>query len=484
MSRTQHARRLVGTLLLAGALAFAGHGSPPAPAWAQKGDKAGDPTGEKAAIKAPEPSTDPSIPFEKYTLDNGLEVILVQDSTVPLVAVSVWYHVGSGYETVGKSGFAHLFEHMLFQGSQNVGEDRHFDVLKKIGSSTVNGTTNSDRTNYFEVVPSNQLENALWLESDRMGYLLPLLTQKSLDNQIDVVRNERRQRYDNVAYGRSRLVLAEMMYPEGHPYRYMTIGRHEDLTTASLDDVIGFYKTWYTPANATLAIAGDFETGAAKDLVTRWFGSFPRSAKPTVNTVPAPTVKRQRKEISDEFAKLRQITFAWHSPGSYQPGDADLDLVASVLAGGEASRLYKILVVDKQLAQSVSAYQSSQGFSSTFVVSVTLRSEADLGAVEKIVEDEVARVRNEAVTARELARAVTQIEANAVYRLEDLLARAETLQAYNHYLGNPDSIGYDLARYRSATTDSLRGVAARYLVADRQVELVTVPGTAAAGGAK
>src|SRR5690349_6088057 len=207
---------------------------------------------QDARLRAPDPSTDPEIPFEKYTLDNGLEVILIQDNAVPLVAVSVWYHVGSGYETPGKSGFAHLFEHMLFQGSQHVGSDRHFDVLKQIGASQINGSTNPDRTNYFQVVPSNQLDTVLWLESDRMGYMLPMLTQDSLTNQIDVVRNERRQRYDNVAYRLSDLRLSEMMYPEGHPYRYQTIGKHEDLTSATLDDVIGFYKTWYTPANATL----------------------------------------------------------------------------------------------------------------------------------------------------------------------------------------------------------------------------------------
>jgi predicted Zn-dependent peptidase len=424
---------------------------------------------------------DPKIPFEAYQLDNGLEVILIQDQSVPLVAVSVWYHVGSGYETVGKSGFAHLFEHMLFQGSKNVGADRHFDVLKKMGSVTVNGTTNSDRTNYFEVVPSNQLEAVLWLEADRMGFLLPELTQASLDNQIDVVRNERRQRYDNVAYGKARFVLNEMLYPEGHPYRYMTIGKHEDLETASLDDVLAFYKTWYVPANATLTIAGDFEVDAAKALVAEWFGTFPESKKPTVNKVPAPQISSQKQEISDEFAKLRQYQWAWHSPGRFETGDADLDLAAQILGQGEASRLYKLLVVEKQLAQAVSAYQSSQGFSSAFVVTVTLRSEADVATVEQLVEAELAKLRDEPVTRRELSRAVTRYEASAIYRLEDLLARAETLQAYNHYLGKPDSISYDLDRYRAATADTIQAEVQRYLRTDRQVELLTVPAT---GGAK
>jgi predicted Zn-dependent peptidase len=314
-----------------------------------------------------------------------------------------------------------------------------------------------------------------------MGFLLPELTQASLDNQIDVVRNERRQNYDNVAYGKARFALNEMLYPEGHPYRYLTIGRHEDLETASLDDVLAFYKTWYVPANATLAIAGDFDVDQAKALVTEWFGSFPESKKPSVNQVPAPVIASQKREISDDFAKLRQYQWAWHTPARFATGDADLQIAAQILGQGEASRLYKLLVVEKQLAQSVAAYQSSQGFSSAFVVTVTLRSEADLATVEELVEAEIGKLRDEPVTERELSRAVTRYESSAIYRLEDLLARAETLQAYNHYLGKPDSISYDLDRYRAATPLSIQAEAQRYLRTDRQVELITMP---AAGGAK
>jgi zinc protease len=219
------------------------------------------------ALPAPVPAApgDPKLAFERYTLPNGLEVILSPDRRVPIVAVNLWYHVGSGHEVYGRSGFAHLFEHMEFQGSKNVGSDRHFEVLRKIGGESVNGTTNPDRTNYFEVVPSNQLEAALWLESDRMGYLLDpsTFTKQSLDNQIDVVRNERRQRYDNVPYGKALFAQYTALYPEGHPYRYLTIGKHEDLTAASIDDVKGFFRTWYVPANATLTLVGDFDAPAA-----------------------------------------------------------------------------------------------------------------------------------------------------------------------------------------------------------------------------
>ena len=214
------------------------------------------------ASVSPAPSV--TIPFERYRLDNGLEVILSEDHRVPLVAVDVWVHVGSGDESVGHSGFAHLFEHMMFQGAEHIGEDVHFDVLRKLGGVSVNGTTNSDRTNFYEVVPANQLETALWLESDRLGFLLPMLTEKSLSNQRDVVRNERRQRYDNVPFGRERFALNAALYPEGHPYRYLTIGKHEDIEGASVDDVRAFWTARYTPSNATLALVGDFDKATIK----------------------------------------------------------------------------------------------------------------------------------------------------------------------------------------------------------------------------
>src|SRR6266545_2112102 len=316
----------------------------------------------------PAAADDPSIKFERYRLANGLEVILHQDNRVPLVAVDVWYHVGSGDETTGKSGFAHLFEHMLFQGSEHVGDDRHFEVLKRIGGSSVNGSTNTDRTNYFEVVPSHQLETALWLEADRMGYLLPKLTEPSFNNQVEVVRNERRQNYDNVAYGRARFAVAEGLYPEGHPYRYLTIGRHEDLEAATVEDVTAFYKKWYVPSNATLVLAGDVESAEARKLVDKWFGGFPGTRKPLHLMPPIPTIERSRREVADPFARLRRIEYAWHSPAMFAAGDAELDIVADALGAPGTGRLYKILVHEKQLAQSVSTFQASQQFSSFFEV--------------------------------------------------------------------------------------------------------------------
>ncbi len=421
--------------------------------------------------------------YEKYRLPNGLEVILVPDRSVPVVAVSVWYHVGSGNESYGKSGFAHLFEHMLFQGSKHVGADKHFDILKKIGSGTVNGTTNPDRTNYFEVVPSHQLETVLWMESDRLGYLLdpPAGVEdpanhfaNSLANQIDVVRNERRQNYDNVAYGRTRFAVSGALYPEGHPYRYLTIGKHEDLTSASVEDVKGFFRTWYVPANATLAIAGDFDVKDTKALVAKWFGSFPNSKKPEAVRVPTPSVDRKELRIDDEFAKLRQIQFTWHAPANYADGDAELDIIAASLSREGPGRLYKRLVY-AGLAQSVSAYQYGSQFSGVFAVTVTLKSDSDEQDIKSIVLDEVAKVTTEPLSDKEIARVVASNEASAIRRLESALGRAEALQSYNHYLGDPNRLEWDLDRYRKTTADKIRATAARYLVPNRVVIVTTAP---------
>jgi predicted Zn-dependent peptidase len=427
---------------------------------------------------------DPKIPHERYQLENGLEVILAPDPSVPLVAVNLWYHVGSGYENYGKSGFAHLFEHMLFQGSTHVGEDKHFETLKRIGGGSVNGTTNLDRTNYFEVVPSNQLDTALWLESDRMAFLLPLLTEKSLQNQIEVVRNERRQRYDNVPYGKALFALYEALYPEKHPYRYLTIGKHEDLARASLDDVVGFFKTWYVPANATLTLVGDFDPATAKTQIDHWFGKLPKSTKPKVAFVPAPKQKAARVTVEDGFAKQRRITWAWHSPANYAPGDAELDVLGSALTREGTGRLYKSLVFDKQLATSVSAGQAGSTFSGYFSVTVTLRGDADLAAVEKIVNEELARVEREPLDPKEIARYVTAREAQAIWGLESLLGRANRLQSYNHYLGDPGKLSWDLERYRAVTPAAVQAAATAYLDLTKPVVIITMPAAAPEGGAR
>jgi len=428
------------------------------------------------ARPAPAWAEDPKIPFERYNLANGLEIILHQDRSVPLVGVDLWYHVGSGNEGPGMSGFAHLFEHMRFQASEHVGEDRYFEILRRAGASVVNGTTSTDRTNYFEVLPSNQIETALWLNSDQMGYFLPTLTEKSLHNQIDVVRNERRQHYDNVPYGRTQFAIAAALYPEGHPYRYLVIGKHEDVQNAKLEDVRDFYRKWYVPANATLVLAGDFNIAEAKRLINKWFGSFPPTHKPARRTVPAPKITQtKRVQVEDSFAKLRRIDYVWLTPALYADGDAECDVLAHTLGAKGTGRLYRILVYKKQLAQQVDVYQSSQGFSSTFTISVTLKSDADLAEVKRIVDTEVAKLTTEPITASELKRTIVSVESHFIWGLEPLLARAELLQTYNHYLGRPDAISWDLDRYRKTTVEKVRATAATYLGKNQRVEVLTVP---------
>jgi zinc protease len=429
-----------------------------------------------AIMKRPPPAKDPKITFEKYKLANGLDVILAPDTTVPLVAVNVWYHVGSGYEVLGKSGFAHLFEHMMFQGSRHVGEDKHFEVLKKIGAATVNGTTNTDRTNYFEVVPSNQIETALWLESDRMGWLLDLVNKKSLGNQIEVVRNERRQNYDNRPYGKALFAEYEALYPEGHPYRHLTIGKHEDLVNASLEDVKGFFKTWYIPANATLTIAGDFDPVTGKQLVEKWFGKLPASMKPAVITVPAPAVASTEVMVTDDsLAKLPQVIFAWHSPANFAQGDVELEILADALSREGPGRLYKSLVYDRPLAQSVRVVQNSRTFSGAFEITVTLRDEAKVDEIKQIVLGEVARVGKEPLADKEIQRVIAGNEAAAIRQLETAFGRSQVLQEYNHYLGDPGKLSWDLDRYRTTTADRIMAAAAKYLTPDHVVTVITVP---------
>lgn len=415
------------------------------------------------------------IPYEKFVLPNGLEVILHRDPSAPIVATNVWYHVGSGDETPGKSGFAHLFEHMMFQGAKHIGSDVHFKILQEIGGTGINGTTNSDRTNYFEVVPSHQLETALWLESDRMGYMLDLLDEKSLANQRDVVRNERRQRYDNVPYGRERFVVYEALYPEGHPYRYLTIGRHEDLEAASVADVHAFFKKWYVPSNATLTIAGDFQVEQAKALVQKWFGSFPTLPKPAKTQVPTPQLPATvRQEIEDPFARLYRIHYAWHSPPVLGGGDLELEVLADVLGSSGWGRLYKALVLEDKSAQNVSVYQWGAGHSGTFHVVVDLKPGQDSIKAELTIRRELERILREPITEAELRRVVIGSESSFVWGLEDLMGRVERLQYFNHYARDPGYANTYLQRLRAVTPARVREVANQWLVKPH-AEILTKP---------
>jgi predicted Zn-dependent peptidase len=428
--------------------------------------------------EAPKPAAAdlPSLPFEKYTLPNGLEVILHEDHRLPEVAVDVWYKVGSKDEAPRRTGFAHLFEHVMFQGSKHVPEDKHFEYLQKAGVSNANGTTSADRTNYYEVVPANQLELALWLESDRMGFLLdrPGFAH-TVDIQRDVVKNERRQRVENRPMGLLQRVQLESLYPESHPYHHEVIGSMEDLSAASVDDVQAFFRTYYAPNNATLTIAGDFDRARTKDLVEKYFGPIPRGG-PIPRRDATPPALPAAKRVPME-AKVQQpfIAVSFSTPAAYAPGDRDLDVLANILGNGKSSRLYRRLVYDMKIAQSVSATQQSQMLASEFEISASPMPGHTVDEILTVVDEEIAKLQATPVDERELARAKNQIESDVVRSLEPLLARAEHLQRYNAYLNDPAYLAEDVRQYRAVTAEAVQRAAQKYLRPGARVVVTVEP---------
>src|SRR5687768_16061609 len=421
----------------------------------------------------------PRITFEKYTLPNGLDVILRQDRRLPVVAVDLWYHVGPANEDKGRTGFAHLFEHMMFQCSKHVPCDQHFQLLEAAGASDVNGTTDFDRTNYFETVPSNQLELALWLESDRMGYLLDKVDQAALANQQDVVRNERRQSVENQPYGLAEEAMVQLQYPPGHPYYGNVIGSHEDIQAAKLDDVQRFFRQYYAPNNASLAIVGEIDVAQTKAMVQKYFGTLKRGpAVPPIKATTPPITAERRKAVPSRV-ELPRFYMAWITPPFYKPGDADADIAATLLGGGRSSRLYKKLVYEKQIAQDVSAQQYSLVLGSIFQIQVTARPGHTVEEIEKALDEELATLRSTPPDATEIDRACNTIETNIVSGLESLGGFggvADRLNAYNHYLGTPDYLQHDIARYRAVTPATVQAFAKSYLGANARSVVHAVPG--------
>ncbi len=411
---------------------------------------------------------------EKTKLPNGLEVILDEDHRTPIVTVNLWYHVGSKDEAPHRNGFAHLFEHVMFQGSRHVPEDTYFRFLEKAGATSINGTTNTDRTNYFETVPANQLELALWLESDRMAYLLDHADEKTFKSQRDVVKNERRQNYENAAYGLVSMAVRGELFSENHPYHLLTIGSPEDLDAASMEDVRGFFRQWYVPNNATLVISGDIDKKKAKALVDKYFGPIPKGAdvsrkKPIQHTHPGET----RIEL-EAGVELPRVYIAWPTPQFFGPGDAELDLVAHILTSGKTSRLYKRLVYDLQIAQSVGSSQQSMELGSVFDIVATVKPGKSTDEVLKVIDEELAKLRDKGVTDDELARAKTSILADNVFELERSSARANRLNTYNHYVGDPNFSAQDMARTTNATKDAVANAAKTWLKEkDRVIAVVT-----------
>ena len=419
----------------------------------------------------------PKIPYTMFKLANGLTVIIHEDHTNPIVGVHVQYDVGSKDEKPGRTGFAHLFEHLMFQGSEHLPKGTADRLVEAAGGDT-NGSTSSDTTQYWEQVPSNALEQMLFIQSDRMGYLLPTLTQDKLDNQRDVVRNERRQSYEMRPYGLAYEQILSNLWNPDFPYHWMPIGSHEDLKAASLEDVRDFFKRFYGPENAVLAIAGDVDTARAKALVEKWFGGIP-GKPPPVHQRPEPVPLTQEKRVTmEDRVQLPRLYIAWQSPKVFAPGDAALDLAGQVLTDGKSARMVKRLVMDERIAQEVSAGQMSETLGSMFMVQVTPKPGVSLERLEKEIDEELARLAAEPPKAEELERAKNKIEAGAIFGLEPVGGfggRAATLAGYYLRTGNPGFLAEDLARYRVATAQDVSAAVKQYLRKDARVVLYVVP---------
>jgi zinc protease len=411
----------------------------------------------------------PKVEFERYSLPNGLDVILHVDRKLPIVHVNQWYHVGSKNERTGRTGFAHLFEHEMFQGSKNV-PGEYFNAVEKAGANLqeggVNGTTNNDRTNYFATVPSGSLEYLLWVEADRLATLPEAMSQEKLDEQRAVVRNERRQSLENTPYGRWYTLILENLHPAGHPYSWSVIGSHEDLVAASLEDVREFFRRYYTPNNLTLTIAGDFDPAEAKTLVAKYFGGL--QAGPALDRPQRymPVLDGEKVlEVMDRVPQERTY-FAWPTPAYFDKGDADLDLASLILTDGLSARLNKNLVYDKQLASNVTSFNNGMEISGFFVVFATARPGASLTDIEKAVTEEIARLARNGPTAEEVDRAKTKWEYNFVTGLERIGGfggKADLLGQYNTFLGDPARFDADVQRYRGATAASIKDAVSKYL---------------------
>ena len=421
-------------------------------------------------------SADVSIPFTKTTLGNGMVVIFHEDHTTPMVVVNVSYGVGSANEKAKRTGFAHLFEHLMFMGTRRA-PTKAFDAWMEAVGGWNNAWTSQDRTDYYDVGPPTSLDLLLWLEADRLRDVGQLMTQEKLDAQREVVRNERRQNTENTPYGSVELRLPELLYPEGHPYHHPVIGSHEDLEAATVSDVATFFAEHYHPGNASLVVAGDFDPVRTKQRVEKLFGTIPASRAPSTPLTPdpKPTLTKVARETIEDEVELDKVVIAWQSPRHFAPGDAELDLIGTALATGKASRLYKALVYDQKIAQSVSATQDSGMLGSRFVVEVLARPGTSLDKLEAAIEKEIALVRSAALADDELARAKNLVETGFVRRLESVRERASLLNMYEAEVKDPGYAQRDLERYRAATKDGVKAVAAKYLVPEARVIVRVVP---------
>jgi zinc protease len=417
----------------------------------------------------------PGIPHEKYTLPNGLEVILHVDRSVPIVAVEGFYKVGSGDEKPGRTGFAHLFEHVMFMGSQNVPVGKFDQWLEAAGASN-NGSTNFDRTNYYETGPSNALPLMLWLDADRMGWLLPTMDKAKLDLQRDVVKNERRQGVDNAPYGKADETILPVLFPQGHPYSWDVIGSMDDLSAAALDDVKDFFRQYYAPNNATITIAGDFHPDSAKAWVKKYFGAIPRGTMAITRPVaPAITLTRDTVLVVEDRVQLPRVYYTWHGVKAFSTDDAALDAFTDIVANGKSSRLYRTLVYEKQLAQDVRMSNQSQKLDGMIQLVVTAKP----GVQPRELDAEITRVLNDVlangVTERELTRVKNGMRASMLDGLASVASKAFRLSYYNYFTGSPDYLAQDLARYESLTPATVQQAGRTHLAGRPRVVLTIVP---------
>jgi len=431
-------------------------------------------------------AAEPSIPFQEFTLPNGLRVFLSEDHRAPQVTVNVWYHVGAANQGPGKSGFAHLFEHMMFSGSQHVPDPDK--VLAAIGAGlggAANGSTDFDRTNYFETVPASQLPTALWIEADRMGFLLPTLDEKKLVTQRDVVSNERRQRVENQPYGLAYQELCDTLYPRPHPYYHCVIGSIEEIQAASLEDIKAFFRQFYTPRNATLAIAGDFDPKVARELVTKYFGELPGGPEPKRPDVSQPRLDRVvEKTVPDPVAQIPQLQMVWNGMKPFVPQEAAGDILSVVLGGRKTSRLYRRLVEEKQIASGVYAANASLGLGGYFQIVATAREGHTVAELRREVEAVLDEFRKTGPTAAEVERAKRTVVGSMVRSVERVSGKAEQLNYYAFWTGDPGFLPRDVARYRAVTPAQVLDAARTLLPPDRVLVMDVEPAARSTPGAR
>jgi zinc protease len=417
------------------------------------------------------------VPYDSFALANGLQVFVAPDHAVPVVTVNMWYHVGSGDEKPGRTGFAHLFEHIMFMGSQHV-PTGDFDKLLEAAGGNNNGSTTEDRTNYFEDGPSNALPLMLWLDADRQGWLLPEIDSAKVDLQRGVVQNERRQSYENQPYGLAEENILQRLYPPNHPYHWPVIGSMADLSAATLEDVRGFFKTYYTPNNATLVIGGDVDAAAARALAERYFGDIPRGPEVTRTPPPVFQLDSDRVATIEDRVQVPRVYDAWHTVKAFAPDDATLDIVATILAGGRPSRLYKVLVYEKQIASNVVAFQDGSHIDGKFELFATARPGHDLTELQHVIDEQVRLLADSGPTPRELDRAKNSAESdflNAMERMGSFGGKADRLNFYSYYVGTADYFQQDLDRYRRVTAADVQRAARTYLRDAHRVVLSVVP---------